>query len=113
MVNQLVLNSMLKEVLLEMEVIKSFNTTLLVLFIFLTSIVKILVNFTELVVIVNQDIKEKELLKYLILLLKMLVLLLDTTPTLEILSLLKVSVLLVDMFAEPSKEEMMEKNQLL
>ena len=104
---------MLKEVLLEMEVIKSFNTTLLVLFIFLTSIVKILVNFTELVVIVNQDIKEKELLKYLILLLKMLVLLLDTTPTLEILSLLKVSVLLVDMFAEPSKEEMMEKNQLL
>ena len=113
MVNQVVLNSMLKEVVQEMEVIKSFNTTLLVLFIFLTSIVKILVNFTELVVIVNQDIKEKELLKYLILLLKMLVLLLDTTPTLEILSLLKVSVLLVDMFAEPSKEEMMEKNQLL
>ncbi len=61
MVNQLVLNSMLKEVLLKMEVIKSFNSILLVLLIFLISIVKILENSSELVEIVNQDIKEKEL----------------------------------------------------
>ena len=51
-----------KEVLLKMEVIKLFNSILLVLFIFLISIVKILENSSELVEIVNQDIKEKELL---------------------------------------------------
>ena len=62
MVLQLVLNSMLKVVLLKMEVIKSSNTIQLVLSTLVTSIVKIQENFTELAETAKKDIKEKELL---------------------------------------------------
>jgi len=61
MVLPLVLNSMLKVVLLEMEVIKSSNTIQLVLYTLIISIVKIQENFTELVEIAKKDIKEKGL----------------------------------------------------
>ena len=61
MVLPLVLNTMLKVVLLKMEVIKSSNTILLVLFILKISIVKIQENFTELAETAKKDIKEKEL----------------------------------------------------
>jgi hypothetical protein len=56
-----VLNSMLKEVLLEMEVIKSFNTIQLVLSTLMISMLKIQEKFTELVETAKKDIKEKEL----------------------------------------------------
>ncbi len=105
---------MLKVVEPETEVIKLFNTILLVLSISMDLLVKILENFTELAETAKVDIKEKELFIWLMLLLKMLTLLLDTTVTMEILLPLKIQNLLhVDMFAELSKEEMMEKNLLL
>jgi len=61
MVLPLVLNSMLKVVLLEMEVIKSSNTIQLVLYTLIISIVKIQESYTELVEIAKKDIKEKGL----------------------------------------------------
>jgi len=61
MVLPLALNTMLKVVLLKTEVIKSSNTTQLVLSILVTSIVKIQESYTELVETAKKDIKEKEL----------------------------------------------------